>query len=168
MIRRLMHGNAVNPGFQAASAVELADAPENLEENVLKNVGGFTLLSHHVGNQVKQRVLIDSQEVGKGLLRTPLQLRDERGFVADSGSRPVDCNANGAYRVHYTPKIAVSIRQSKANREFLQAAFLPRNRGKRGSGGSRSPPNHGESSRRPAGITEAITLWRFRVRASAK
>src|ERR1041385_3743873 len=102
MIRRLVHGNAVNPGFQAASAVELPDAPENLEENVLKNVGGFALLSHHVGNQVKQRVLIDSQEIGKGLLSPPLQLRDKRGFVADNGGRLVDCDANGAYRVHYT------------------------------------------------------------------
>lgn len=52
-----IHSDAVNPGLEAAIALERADFPENLKENLLGDVGGIGRIVHQPVNQIVNRLL---------------------------------------------------------------------------------------------------------------
>ena len=75
-----MQGDAVDPGAQAGVAVEAADAAVDLDEDILCDVSGFAGIGDGAGDErIEGRVILGDQR-GKCLLRTGLQLGDNRGL----------------------------------------------------------------------------------------
>ena len=87
MVRRFVNRDLVDPGLQAAFALELIDFPEDFNENILKYVRRVGRVLEDVQDEIENGMLINSQKVAKGLLGTRLQFRHEHGFISGDPCR---------------------------------------------------------------------------------
>ena len=77
LVAGLMQGDAVDPGAEAGVAAEAGDVAEDLDEDLLGDVGGVGRVAEVARDQRVDRMAVLRDEQGKGLLGAGLQLRDE-------------------------------------------------------------------------------------------
>jgi hypothetical protein len=77
LVAGLMQGDAVDPGAEAGVAAEAGDVAEDLDEDLLRDVGGVGRVAEVARDERVDRVAVLRDEQGKGLLGAGLELRDE-------------------------------------------------------------------------------------------
>ena len=94
LVAGLVQGDAIDPGAQAGVAVEGGDVAEDLDEDLLGDVGGVGWVAQAAGDEGVDGVAVLGDEQGKGLLRAGFQVRDEALLVcpdADSARQIAHC-----------------------------------------------------------------------------
>ena len=73
-----MHGNAVNPGFQAGFAVKMLHSTKHFQKDFLRGIGGVRRIGDDAVNQAVDRLVEFCDEPGVGVFRARLQFGDDR------------------------------------------------------------------------------------------
>ncbi len=87
LVGGLVEGDAVEPGAQRGSAGEGADGAEDLEEDVLGDVGGVGRVVEAAGDEGVERLVVVGDEQGEGVFGAGFELGHEGGVFRSEADR---------------------------------------------------------------------------------
>ncbi len=138
-----MDGDAVDPGLQAGLAVEVPHPPEDLEEDLLGDVGRIAGIVQHAVYQAVDGLVVLRDEPGVGVLGAGFQLGYHRGLFRPgcNGAGQVaqsSCSRHGSHAV-YTSRLAGYGYGNNSPSTALQLLAFHTYRRRRGRGSSHPP-----------------------------
>ena len=93
-----MHGDAVNPGFQAGLAVKMLHAPKHFQEDFLRGIRRVRRIGDDAINQAVDRLVEFADEPGVGVFRAGLQFGHDRRLLGPDSDRACQITQGGCSR----------------------------------------------------------------------